>query len=415
MFGLAVSKTLKFMTGMKLFPETGIAFVGLSGGADSLFLTLILKELLSLGHINKLIALHVNHGTRDENHLEEAFVKEFCSNLEIELIIKHGRLDLNESNFENTARNFRQAFFKSNVNNGDRLYLGHHIDDSFEWSLMQNLKTSSLGSSLGIPLVNGIIARPLMIFTREQIERILKSINVLYINDESNLDEKFERNFIRNNLVPTIKERYPSYLKNYVARANSLASLMGLHRATKEQFTVVKDDFGGISIYNKSGENSFFYARELIKNWIEYLSTNKRGSLREQLNKCIQAQSIGKSGPLLFSGGVLGFMDQGVIHLIPESKLDLYNNWDNKNYLKLTKKGSQIPELVYIDKKSPNGAKENIVFARQAPLNGRLSSRKSIHALMPKTTQFFLDNNIWFQTWGKIFVSLHRKKVSINR
>ena len=231
--------TDRFLSHVKRFIETHSIFdtqedlyVACSGGMDSMVLLHVLIQLKSFGYSNEVKCIHINHGTRKSQINDEKLVKKFCHEHGIELDLYHLTSLTGEGNFEERARIARYKCFKKSLESSDKnskLLLAHHIDDSFEWTLLQNLRSSQLKSSLGIPVINGNKRRPLMCVTRKQIERYARYYNIPYINDPTNTDVKYERNFLRHQITTLFKKRHPQFLKHYVHRHNELANTLGLH------------------------------------------------------------------------------------------------------------------------------------------------------------------------------------------
>ena len=285
--------------------------------------------------------LHFNHQTRPGCRDEEEMVVKYGKLLQ--LPIERGRplSPLGESNLEHRAREERHAFFRRTIDSGDRVYLGHHIDDSWEWSLMARLKSSRLTSQLGIPVVNGALARPFLCVTREQITQMTKNMELEWLEDGSNRNERLERNFLRSRILPSVKKRFPSYLKHYVTSSNQLARKMGLWRGGKKlPFEQRELPLGGVALFNFHLENKFEGAEELIRGIVEKLSLGHRGCLATQVDKMIDAAAKGRQGPIFFSGSVRGYMAPGVLFFIRTSELGVWKRYDRAIVSAIGKKTS---------------------------------------------------------------------------
>ena len=215
------------MTKARLFPASGRAFLAVSGGADSMALLHLMVGLKEKYPqlLQELVVLHVHHGNRSEQDLELIEVLSEVKNLRLAYRVRHLGLD-DGPNFEARARAGRKEIFLEQVETGDLVYTGHHIDDSFEWSLMQSFKSGSVIPSLGIPVINGAIARPLHAFGRSQLRYFCERFQISFLEDPSNTELRFERNRLRSSLK-FLANDYPQALKHYVARANQLALELG--------------------------------------------------------------------------------------------------------------------------------------------------------------------------------------------
>ncbi|MBK22604.1 MAG: tRNA lysidine(34) synthetase TilS [Halobacteriovorax sp.] len=390
----------EFMDDRKLWPKTGQAVVAVSGGADSMLLLLVMARFVLDGKLKGVKAVHINHGTREENYMEEDLVAEFCFRLKVPLKIEILDLSHIQSNFEFTARKERYDIFKSHLSKGDFLYLGHHIDDSIEWSLLMQSKSGDLKPSLGIPLINKPYVRPFMCLARTQITGLCRDLDVPFAEDPTNLELRFERNFIRHEVLPKLKKRFPGYIRHYVSRQNALAYKLRLARLGKRKevnFKVKSDELGGKVLYRADYRNDFRGAKSDILNIVKELSSEPRGVLQSQADKMIKAQYRGKQGPFIFSGGVHGYMGPGTLYFISRDKVKQYKKIDKVLLHELKKSStSQIPS--FSSKKLPElWQKEPFPFLFFSRLKkgedkslGLPPSRKRPHPLLPQSTAFAL-------------------------
>ncbi len=300
--------------------------VSASGGVDSMVLV---DLLFSCGYSDKLNLIHFNHSTRIGQDSEQDFVNKkarqlgiSCENIKLE--------NLPKSNFEHAAREQRYKHYK---NFSDRtICLGHHIDDSFEWSLMQKFRSSNYNSSLGIPLKNKNIVRPLMCLTKEQIRRYAKEASVEFIEDPTNNENKYERNFLRNEVIPSIKKKYPKYLKHYVHAHNDLAKKLKCHLIKSANYQVVYKNNSALiyTLNERLNPSGFEY---LIVKAMKKINPNSRGSLSTQILKIKEAMKNYKSGPLVLTKGIYAYVSFNCIFLTKET----YSlNTDLKKYKNLS-------------------------------------------------------------------------------
>ena len=184
--------------------------VGLSGGADSMALFHLLyanKEKLDI----KLIALHVNHGLREESREEETFIIDYCKKLGVECVVKH--LDMNNTvkpqgySTEMWARKLRYEFFEDEAKRyGAKIATAHSLSDKCETVIFNLCRGTSLKGVCGIPAVRGNIIRPLINCTRSDIENYCGENDIPYVTDKSNFSEEYSRNKIRLKVVPVLKQ-----------------------------------------------------------------------------------------------------------------------------------------------------------------------------------------------------------------
>jgi len=127
--------------------------------------------------------------------------------------------------FEQAAREVRYGVFEQILGEGDLLLLAHHADDQVETVLYRLLRGTGTKGLAGIPMSRplgaGEILRPLLPFPRRELEEYAAANELKWIEDESNEDTTFDRNFLRQKVVPVLAERWP----DYAARVTHSAAL----------------------------------------------------------------------------------------------------------------------------------------------------------------------------------------------
>jgi tRNA(Ile)-lysidine synthase len=301
--------------------------VGISGGIDSVVL---LHLLSSCGYSAR--AVYIHHGTRPGQDSELEFVKKYASQLGVKFLsMKITDLDPNK-NFEFNARLKRYDLFHKTKKDDEVISLAHHIDDSLEWTFLQGLKSSNLKSTIGIPVINGTIIRPLMCMTKAQIKSYAKCFDLPHIDDPTNESLKYERNFLRHEVVPSFANRHPQYLKHYVNRHNELARVMGIHaqKNIKCSFKLLKKE-NSVILYSLNSQIDFSGFEALVVLAMQYLNPNDRGTLHGQIEKIQQALMNNKFGPLSLTKGIKAYISLNSI-LICNNKFkpNYPNNISNK-------------------------------------------------------------------------------------
>lgn len=296
-----------FATKQTLFGPGSELAIALSGGADSRLLLELAHYWREEGKISSLRALHFNHKLRVASEREAEFVKKLAATLEVELVV--GELkSAHKVSSELELRTHRYQFFKRELKARELLLLGHHLDDSFEWSLRQQARTSSPLAILGMPVSNGRIRRPLMCLSRSQIEYGVACFELEYCHDESNDNLRYERNFIRHQVVPALKRVGPGLLKNYVARSNELAKRFGLAMNSRRAPTGIYEikRWHNYPVLHLTWKGDFLSGpcEATVRDCLEVLSTKKRGMWREQIYKLCHSVEKKWAGPFSFSGGV---------------------------------------------------------------------------------------------------------------
>ncbi len=213
---------------------------GVSGGADSIALLILLKDASGFLPIH-VEAIHVNHGIRgDESDADEAFVRDICRREEVPLHVF--RADLNGRRDENTAREARYRFFRECMKRtgADYLVLAHHADDLAETFLMRLLRGAGpegLGCMRPDEEYDGIrILRPMLGVRKEEIRSGLRTAGIAWREDSSNEDPSFLRNDVRKRLVPLMEEMSRGASQRIAAAARMIASENRVLDAETERF-----------------------------------------------------------------------------------------------------------------------------------------------------------------------------------
>ena len=192
--------------------KRGKSLLAFSAGVDSSALFFLLLE----NNIRFDIAI-VNYGTRENSDKEEAHAKAlarkhklFCHN------IKAPKFD---SHFEKQARDFRYEFFESliSIEGYDNLLTAHQLNDQLEWMLMRLSKGAGVSELLGLTAItrkeNYTLVRPLLDYSKEELLGYLKEHGHPYFIDESNADEKYERNAFRKQFSDPLMAQYKEGIK----------------------------------------------------------------------------------------------------------------------------------------------------------------------------------------------------------
>lgn len=192
------------------FHQNDRIVIGCSTGPDSMALLDMLLKIREKYNLDIIVA-HVNHNVRKESYEEAEFLKGYCE--ENKLIFESMVIeDYGDDNFHNEARNIRYNFFEELVNKYEANYLmtAHHGDDLIETILMRMVRGSNLSGYSGFKTVVNMdhyyIVRPLITYTKAELEEYDRENNVKYYIDSSNSKDKYTRNRYRKYVLPFLKE-----------------------------------------------------------------------------------------------------------------------------------------------------------------------------------------------------------------
>ena len=218
-----INENLPFLKKKKLLLAT-------SGGIDSMVLLHLCHQL----ELDIRVA-HCNFQLRsDESDEDEDFVKSQTDKLQIPIFIKKFDTKRNaekeKSSIQVVARNLRYEWFNTLLINNDYDYIltAHHLDDSLETFLINFTRGSGLDGLTGIPQQNGSIVRPLLPFSRTEIEIFAKENNVEWREDSSNTSDNYLRNKLRHDVIPILKELNPSLLHSFENTISNLKQAQSL-------------------------------------------------------------------------------------------------------------------------------------------------------------------------------------------
>ncbi|OHC63321.1 MAG: tRNA lysidine(34) synthetase TilS [Rhodocyclales bacterium GWA2_65_19] len=211
-----------------LLPARSTILTGLSGGMDSVALLHLLHQLAPrFGW--RLSALHVHHGISPNADAWADFCAVLCARYGIPLHIEH--VDIaplrGEHGIEAAARKLRHAAFAAQA--CDFVALAHHADDQAETLLLQLLRGAGVRGAAGMPVcartVPGVpvTVRPLLNIARGELLDYARRHELRWIEDESNADDSYPRNFLRHRMLPLLEQRFPAWRDTLTRSARHFA------------------------------------------------------------------------------------------------------------------------------------------------------------------------------------------------
>ena len=215
----------QFIESHQLLDPEGLCLVALSGGADSVCLLLVLRQL---GY--RVEAVHCNFKLRgEESDRDEQFVENLCKEMNVALHKVHfdtrAYAELHHVSIEMAARQLRYAYFEQLRNDlgAQAVCVAHHQDDSVETILMNLVRGTGLHGLTGIKPRQGHVVRPLLCVSRHEITCWLEERGQTYVTDSSNLVPNVIRNKLRLQVIPQLQDITPSAQTNILATARRLA------------------------------------------------------------------------------------------------------------------------------------------------------------------------------------------------
>jgi len=214
-------KVIKFINSYSLIKSGDRILVALSGGPDSVFLLHLLKKYQKKFKID-LAAYHLNHLLRKSAGKEQKFCEELCNTLSVPFYSESYDVksfaEQNKISIEEAGRNIRYKFLKeiSQNLNYNLIATAHNADDNCETVLLNLSKGTGIKGIAGIPVRRENIIRPVLCLRKKEITEYLEQVGIKYVVDKSNFSEKYERNFLRLKVIPSIEKKLNPQFVNSV-------------------------------------------------------------------------------------------------------------------------------------------------------------------------------------------------------
>ncbi|HEC16264.1 MAG TPA: tRNA lysidine(34) synthetase TilS [Sedimenticola sp.] len=206
--------------------------VAFSGGCDS---TVLLHAMAALRgeHAAGLAAVHVNHGLQEDASAWAGHCEAVCRDLGVPFVRVDLALEVRQGeSLEAAARNARYRALEAQMAGGDMLLTAHHQDDQAETLLLQLLRGSGPRGLAAMPLWSafgpGFHGRPLLGFEHKQLQDHAAAEGLAWIDDASNRDMRHDRNFLRRQVLPLLRQRWPAMARTISRSAAHCAEAQGL-------------------------------------------------------------------------------------------------------------------------------------------------------------------------------------------
>lgn len=229
------------------FPALNRLFIGYSGGIDS---HVLLHACAALAEFkNKITAVYIHHGLQQEADDWEIHCEKTARLLDVSfLTYRVNATPKNGESPEESARNARYDTFKNFILENDVLLIAQHQEDQLETVLLQLFRGSGLKGLAGMPqkmpFSKGHLLRPLLNISKDEINTYALENKLQWIEDPSNQSIIYDRNFLRQEIIPQLKQRWQSLDKTVSRTATHCAEAGVLisHFAQAQFQTVVNED-----------------------------------------------------------------------------------------------------------------------------------------------------------------------------
>jgi tRNA(Ile)-lysidine synthase len=212
-----------------LCPPGSRVLVGLSGGSDSVALTLLLRELSEHGGFTVVALAHINHQLRPDAARDEEFCREFAARIALPLHVEAVDVRVYAASqrlsIEDAARRLRyESLRRCAVEiRANRVAVGHTRDDQAETFLLKLIRGAGMTGLGGIYPQRGDVIRPLLEVSRAELREYLHGAGQPWVEDDTNTDLKNPRNRIRHRVIPELNQAAGADTTYAIARAAGLA------------------------------------------------------------------------------------------------------------------------------------------------------------------------------------------------
>lgn len=219
----------EFLKNLKSYNLEGFGvLLAVSGGKDSMTMLDLFNYFKYELKLN-LVVCHFNHSLRDDADRDEKFVKIQCEKYGLKFYSKKEDVLLysneNKLSTEEGARFLRYKFFDEvkRIENLEYIATAHNKNDLAETVIMRILRGTGINGLIGIQSERGDLIRPILNFSRDEIEKYIEENNIPFVEDKTNFEELYLRNKIRLNLFPILKNEYNPRILDAISRLSNIA------------------------------------------------------------------------------------------------------------------------------------------------------------------------------------------------
>lgn len=236
-----IYKKIKEIKNRNLINENDKILIAFSGGPDSMFLYYILKKIQKEYNL-EISLIYINHNLRYDVENDIKIVTKFAKENGVKLYIKN--IDVkkyakeNKKSIELAARELRYEIINKTLIEIEynKIATGHNLDDNVETLIFRLIRGTSTKGLKGIPIKRGNIIRPILHFEKNEIVKFLDEKNIEYVNDYTNLENDYTRNYIRNKIFPM----FSNINLNFKVKINELIEELNYDKICENKIALIK-------------------------------------------------------------------------------------------------------------------------------------------------------------------------------
>ncbi|MGD9109005.1 MAG: tRNA lysidine(34) synthetase TilS [Gammaproteobacteria bacterium] len=334
---------------LNLFENYPVSFknkilIAYSGGVDSHVLLHAIAQLRQEFPELKLKAVHIHHGLFEAANQWAQHCRQICDELKVELQIINVKVERAQGvSVEEAARAARYAALEKLLQRNDVLITAHHADDQAETCLLQFLRGAGIKGLASMPsVVNfaaGFLARPFLSISRQEILQYAQKNKLFWIEDHSNHDLNFTRNFLRYKIMPEFRKRWPNINKTIMRVANNCSDANELLKDLAVQdIKKLKGQVKNTLSISKLKKLSFRRQKNVLREWIDAQNFRLPSAIKLQhiVNDVINARTDATPCIAWGEAEIRSYQDDlYIMRSLSEFNYGVTLPWDGKSSLKL--------------------------------------------------------------------------------
>ncbi len=239
---LSIDAALRDLSGV----AAGSLLVAYSGGLDSHVL-LVAMHRWCQQHRRGLRAVYIDHGLQDDSVHWAAHCARVCESLNVPFTSVAVDVELgNGASPEKAARDARYAALEWQLQSGEMMLTAHHADDQAETLLLQLLRGAGVQGAAAMPSIkpfaDGWHVRPMLSINRVALEAVANALQLKWVEDTSNTNQKFDRNYLRHSVMPVLQHRWPAVVSSLGRAAGHASQATALLQEIAMQDVELKSD-----------------------------------------------------------------------------------------------------------------------------------------------------------------------------